>query len=445
MCSERTWRTQHLAESATWVRAGLGWLAPDHVAKHVLQDATVAVVIRFAGGIDAYDCVEHDLLAVLARRRDLHGLRGDALVELLDAFDVEGLGAVELERTCGLADRELQRDNAHADEVGAVDALERLGDDGLDAEQAGALGCPVTRGSGAVLLAAQDDQRDAGCLVVLRRVVDECLRCAFLREVAGVTTGDVVEELVAQTDVRERSANHDLVVTATRAERVVIRTLDAVGVEVLRSGGTDLDRTCRADVVGGDRVAEQCEDASALDVLDRSRIHRHAVEVGWLPHVGGVHVPLEGVTLRGFEVLPAAVARKDGCVRLAEHVLVDRGLDRLFDFLRGRPDVLEVDGVSVGVVTERIGLEVEVHGSGEAVCNHERRGSQVVHLDVGGDTSLEVTVTREHRGDREVVVVDGLRDCLGQGSGVTDARGAAVTAEVVTELLAGPRHRPAFS
>ena len=64
---------------------------------------------------------------------------------------------------------ELQRQHAHADQVGAVDPLVGLGDDGLDAEQRGALGRPVARRAGAVLLAGQDDQRDAGGVVVLRR------------------------------------------------------------------------------------------------------------------------------------------------------------------------------------------------------------------------------------------------------------------------------------
>ena len=169
----------------------------------------------------------------------------------------------QAQRACRLTCRELQRDDAHADQVRAVDALERLDDDGLDAEQAGALGGPVARRTGAVLLAAQHDQRDAGGLVVLRRVVDERLRATLEGEVAGVAARDVVEELVAQTDVRERAADHHLVVTATRAQGVVVLALDTVGVQVLRGRGTGLDRAGRADVVGGDRVAEQREHAGA--------------------------------------------------------------------------------------------------------------------------------------------------------------------------------------
>jgi hypothetical protein len=42
----------------------------------------------------------------------------------------------------------LQRQHAHADQVGAVDALEAFDDDGAHAEQQGALGRPVGGGGG---------------------------------------------------------------------------------------------------------------------------------------------------------------------------------------------------------------------------------------------------------------------------------------------------------
>ena len=52
-----------------------------------------------------------------------------------EADNIEALGAVELEGLARGAVLELQRQHAHADEVGAVDALEALDDDRLDAEQ----------------------------------------------------------------------------------------------------------------------------------------------------------------------------------------------------------------------------------------------------------------------------------------------------------------------
>ena len=97
-----------------------------------MQDAAVAVGSRvFTGRIDADDGVELDLVAVLLGGRDVRS-RGDAFVELLDALDVEHPVPVR-PNDWRIAGRELQRDDAHADEVGAVDALERLGDDRLDA------------------------------------------------------------------------------------------------------------------------------------------------------------------------------------------------------------------------------------------------------------------------------------------------------------------------
>ena len=103
--------------------------------------------------------------------------------------------------------------------------------------------------------------------------------------------------------------------------------------------------------------------------------------------------------------------------------------------LRRRPDVLEEHVVAVVVLAERLGLEVEVHGAGERVGDDQRRGGQVVHLHVGGDAALEVAVAREHRGHREVVVVDGLRDGVRQRTGVADAGGAAVADQEEAQLL----------
>ena len=52
-----------------------------------------------------------------------------------EAADIEKLAAVERKRLAVHAARELQRQHAHADEIGAMDALERFGDHRAHAEQ----------------------------------------------------------------------------------------------------------------------------------------------------------------------------------------------------------------------------------------------------------------------------------------------------------------------
>src|SRR5699024_10708516 len=277
------------------------------LAKHVLQDAAVAVVVGLTGCVDADHTVEVDAGAVVLRRRDLDSGRGRALVELRDTFDGEGLGAVETERLSRLAGGELQRQDAHADEVRAVDALEALRDDGDDTEQRRAPAGPGTRGSRAVLLATEDDQRDAGGPVVHRGVVDRRLRTVLLREVAGEATLDSVEELVLQADVRERSADHEFVVAAALAVGGEVTALHTVLAEVLAGLCVGVVGTSRRDGVSGNRVAGLGEHTGALDVLDALGLEPHAVEEGGLAHVGRVGVPLEDLAFGGVELLPTLV------------------------------------------------------------------------------------------------------------------------------------------
>ena len=69
----------------------------------------------------------------------------DGVERLADAAYREGLLAAQTELASGVAGRELQRRDAHPDEVRAVDALEALGDDRAHAEQLRALRGPVAR------------------------------------------------------------------------------------------------------------------------------------------------------------------------------------------------------------------------------------------------------------------------------------------------------------
>src|SRR5699024_1877640 len=171
---------------------------------HVLQDPAVAVVVRLAGSVDTHDTVELGDGAVVVGGGDPHRLRDRirrGVVESGDAGDVVGLGTVESQRAGALLVGELQRQHAHPDQVGAVDPFERLGDHRLYTEQHGALGGPVTRRAGAVLLAAEYDQWGPGGPVVLRGIVDERLGTALLGEVARVTALYAVQQFVAQPDV----------------------------------------------------------------------------------------------------------------------------------------------------------------------------------------------------------------------------------------------------
>ncbi len=228
----------------------------------------MAIVVHLVRRIDPHRRGEVLDVAGLVRRRHLDLLRR----AVAEADDVVGLVAGEPERLRRRAVRELQRQHAHADEIGAVDALVALGDDGAHAEQARALGGPVARRARAVLLAGDHDRRHAVGEVAHRRVVDAHLLAARL--VQGDPALGTGRHKVAQADVGEGAAHHHLVVAAARAVGIEIRGRDAVRLQVLAGRAVRLDGAGGRDVVGGDRVAEHREHPRAVDVRDRCRRER---------------------------------------------------------------------------------------------------------------------------------------------------------------------------
>ena len=314
-----------------------------------------------------------------------------------------------------------------------MDALVALGDHGAHAEQVRALGGPVARRAGAVLLAGEQDQRHALLAVALGRVEDRHLLA--VGEVRGPRALAARDEQVAQADVGEGAAHHHLVVAAARAVGVEEAPLDAVLEQVLAGRAVGLDRAGRRDVVGGDAVAERDEAARALDVLQRLRLRRHALEERRPLDVGRALVPGVQVALGNGQRLPALVAGEDVGVLLVEHAAVERGGDGLLDLRARGPEVAQEDVGALAVLAERLGVEVDVDPAGERVGHDERRRGQVVRPHLGMDARLEVAVAREHRADDEVVLLDGLRDRLRQRPGVPDAGRAAVADGVEAELL----------
>ena len=210
----------------------------NQLPQHKRQNTAVAVVVDFDGGVDA----EFDGLlnfgAVFAGDGEGDILAGlDAVAE---AGDVVGFGAVEVERLRADAFGELEREDAHADEVGAVDAFEALGDDGFDAEKAGAFGGPVATGAGTVFLSSEDDERGAGGLVCHAGVVDAHLLTGGLvdREAAfhAGAIGFGGDHKVFDADIGKCATGHDTVIAPAAAVAVEIHRFDAVFNEVSSSG-----------------------------------------------------------------------------------------------------------------------------------------------------------------------------------------------------------------
>jgi hypothetical protein len=114
---------------------------------------------------------------------------------------------------------------------------------------------------------------------------------------------------------------------------------------------------------------------------------------------------------------------------------VDACLDSPLDLLGAGPEVGQEHGLALRVAPEGVVAEVQVHGAGQGVGDHQRWGGEVVQLHLGVDAALEVAVARQHRHHGEIVVVDGGGHLLDQGSGCADAGHAAEAGQVEAERL----------
>src|SRR5690606_2231037 len=111
--------------------------------------------------------------------------------------------------------------------------------------------------------------------------------------------------------------------------------------------------------------------------------------------VGRFGVPLEQLPALYGDRVPSLVRLLDAVVHAAEGLGVHGRLELGGDLVVGRPQVLEVDGLAVGVLGQRLVGDVDVDGTGQGVRHYQRRAGQVVGPDVRVDAALEVAVARQ--------------------------------------------------
>ena len=243
-----------------------------------------------------------------------------------------------------------------------------------------------------------------------------------------------VEHLVADTDVGKGAAHHHFMVAAARAVGVEVARLDALFAQVATGRAVGLDVAGRGDVVGGHRIAEQRQDAGTRDIGDRRWRLIDGLEERRVLDVGGVVLPGVGVGFRHLYGLPLLVAFEYLGVFLAEHGGVDF-LYGLGNFLLGRPDVAQVHRFAVAVFAQRLLGDIHAHAAGQGIGDHQGRRGQPVGFHQRMHAAFEVAVAGQHRGDGQVMFLNGLLDWVRQRAGVADAGGAAVADQVETQLV----------
>ena len=90
--------------------------------------------------------------------------------------------------------------------------------------------------------------------------------------------------------------------------------------EVLAGRAVPLDGAGRRDVVRGDAVAQNGERAGQRDVGKRRRLFWHIIKIGWVGNIGRRKIPLIGLSLLDFDLLPLFRPFEDIRIAFAKHL-----------------------------------------------------------------------------------------------------------------------------
>ncbi|GBD09832.1 hypothetical protein HRbin22_02093 [Candidatus Thermoflexus japonica] len=184
-----------------------------------------------------------------------------------------------------------------------------------------------------------------------------------------------------------------------------------------------------------DGVAQHRQGPRPADVLQGRRLQGELPEERRLLDVGGIRVPLVEISLRDQEASPSLIPFEDAGVTGPEQLRIQALPDRPLDLLLGRPDVPQEDRLAVGIVAQRLALEIDVDAAGQGVGHHQHGGGQVVGAHQRMDAGLEVAVAAQDGDGHQVVLPDGPGDGLRQWTAVADTGGAAEAHQVEAQGL----------
>ena len=242
------------------------------------------------------------------------------------------------------------------------------------------------------------------------------------------------DEQVLEPNIGKSAARHHVIVAAPRAIGVEVARCHAALDQIFscRAVGGDVAR--RGDVIGGDGIAQQSQNARPVDILDVRHFHGQFLEEGRMLDVGRGFIPLIEITLSHLDLVPKIASGKYIRVFLAKHFRVEARSQRIEDFLRRRPDFFQVDRLVVFTFADGFSIQVNVHRPGQGIGHDQRRRCQVIGFDQGMNAPLEVAVARNDRRGDEVPAADGFRHLARQRAAVADAGGAAVADHVEAQF-----------
>lgn len=124
--------------------------------------------------------------------------------------------------------------------------------------------------------------------------------------------------------------------------------------------------------------------------------------------VSGFFVPFEVHRLLDLQRVPSFGSLADLAVSIEVNLRLDDRVLQMLDFFFGWPQLSQVDIVSVFVLGNWFGLEVDVDCAGYSEGHDQRRRGQEVGFGVRMHSALEIAISREDGCNAEIFLLDGF-------------------------------------
>ena len=185
-------------------------------------------------------------------------------------------------------------------------------------------------------------------------------------------------------------------------------------------------------MIGRDRITHQREDARARYRDRLVEILAHGEE--WrLLDIGRV-LPSVGAGVRDVDGSPGLGTGEHVRVLAVEHVRRNFN-HRIGYLLIARPNIPQVQVLTVLALADRIGRQIDAGGSRDCVRDNQWRGCKPVGPHFLVHATLEIAIARQYRRDQQVTLDDRARDRLRQRTGVADAGRTTVADQIESELV----------
>ncbi|MNQ68432.1 hypothetical protein D3C85_829850 [compost metagenome] len=160
----------------------------------------------------------------------------------------------------------------------------------------------------------------------------------------------------------------------------MVTTTGTVGVEVfsfytmvdqvLASRAVYFDVTSRGDVIRRNGIAHKCKSFSCFNISDIIKNCAQVREERRLLDVCGVRVELVQIAFWNLNLVETFVSTEYIAVFVAEHVRAHSDVKRILNLLVCRPDVFQVNRLTVVAITDWIFRKVDVHCTSKRISNN---------------------------------------------------------------------------